>query len=144
MANGLTARQASILDYIIQHINGNGYPPRLRDIGKAFGIGSTNGVSDHLRALERKGFIRRMYGRNMATSLKVLRRPDGTPVQLKFEQGEESDRDTLSLRLASAQARINELEMHTTFVERRSAELEKENESLHKAVESIRRVNGRR
>src|SRR5690606_23054524 len=36
-----------------------GYPPTLREIGEYMGIRSTNGVNDHLRALERKGYLRR-------------------------------------------------------------------------------------
>lgn len=55
----LTARQRAILDFIRQHIQRESMAPTLREIGKAFGIRSTNGVNDHLRALERKGYIRR-------------------------------------------------------------------------------------
>ncbi len=55
----LTERQAEILSYIRKHINENGYPPTVREIGSAFGIRSTNGVADHLKSLERKGFLAR-------------------------------------------------------------------------------------
>lgn len=55
----LTARQRAILTWIEEYIRREGAPPSLREIGKAFGIRSTNGVNDHLRALERKGYIRR-------------------------------------------------------------------------------------
>jgi repressor LexA len=54
-----TARQKAVLDFIVQYTRREGSPPTLREIGKAFGIRSTNGVNDHLRALERKGYIRR-------------------------------------------------------------------------------------
>jgi repressor LexA len=56
---GLTQRQAQTLDYIRQSIEERGYPPTLREIGEYMGIRSTNGVNDHLRALERKGYLRR-------------------------------------------------------------------------------------
>ena len=56
---GLTKRQAQTLDYIRQSIEERGYPPTLREIGEFMGIRSTNGVNDHLRALERKGYLRR-------------------------------------------------------------------------------------
>lgn len=56
---GLTKRQAQTLDYIRQSIEERGYPPTLREIGEVMGIRSTNGVNDHLRALERKGYLRR-------------------------------------------------------------------------------------
>ena len=50
----LTDRQREILDFITRSITTRGYPPTLREIGTHFGIRSTNGVNDHLRALERK------------------------------------------------------------------------------------------
>lgn len=55
----LTRRQQTVLEYIQTSIRQNGYPPTLREIGSHFGIRSTNGVNDHLRALERKGFLTR-------------------------------------------------------------------------------------
>jgi repressor LexA len=55
----LTARQEMVLDFIQSSISQNGYPPTLREIGNHMGIRSTNGVNDHLRALERKGYLSR-------------------------------------------------------------------------------------
>ncbi len=55
----LTERQELIIQYIEHSIRDRGYPPTLREIGAHMGIRSTNGVSDHLRALERKGYLRR-------------------------------------------------------------------------------------
>src|SRR5262245_50481704 len=48
-----------VLDFIRQSIADRGYPPTLREIGARMGIRSTNGVNDHLRALERKGYLTR-------------------------------------------------------------------------------------
>ncbi len=56
---GLTARQEQVLRFIRQSIVDRGYPPTLREIGAHMGIRSTNGVNDHLRALERKGYLTR-------------------------------------------------------------------------------------
>ncbi|MEO8877876.1 MAG: transcriptional repressor LexA, partial [Polyangiaceae bacterium] len=56
---GLTERQQMVLDYIRSSIVDRGYPPTLREIGARMGIRSTNGVNDHLRALERKGYLTR-------------------------------------------------------------------------------------
>ena len=56
---GLTQRQQMVLDFIRQSISDRGYPPTLREIGARMGIRSTNGVNDHLRALERKGYLTR-------------------------------------------------------------------------------------
>jgi repressor LexA len=55
----LTDRQREILDFISRSIQERGYPPTLREIGLHFGIRSTNGVNDHLRALEKKGHLQR-------------------------------------------------------------------------------------
>jgi repressor LexA len=59
MSDQLTDRQQQILDFISGSIAGRGFPPTLREIGEHFGIRSTNGVNDHLKALEKKGFLRR-------------------------------------------------------------------------------------
>jgi len=56
---GLTGRQQQILDFITHSISDRGYPPTIREIGKHMGIRSTNGVNDHLKALERKGYLLR-------------------------------------------------------------------------------------
>jgi repressor LexA len=53
----LTQRQEMVLDFIRISISDRGYPPTLREIGNHMGIRSTNGVNDHLRALERKGYL---------------------------------------------------------------------------------------
>ncbi|HEX7476272.1 MAG TPA: transcriptional repressor LexA [Polyangiales bacterium] len=55
----LTQRQEMVLMYIQSSITDRGYPPTLREIGNFMGIRSTNGVNDHLRALERKGYLTR-------------------------------------------------------------------------------------
>jgi len=55
----LTQRQRAVLDCIRAAIQREGRPPTLREIGAAVGIRSTNGVNDHLKALEAKGYIDR-------------------------------------------------------------------------------------
>src|SRR5438105_352631 len=59
MADQLTQRQREILDFISASIVERGFPPTLREIGEHFSIRSTNGVNDHLKALEKKGHLRR-------------------------------------------------------------------------------------
>jgi len=56
---GLTDRQLEVLRFIAREIEERGYPPTIREIGEALDIRSTNGVNDHLKALERKGFLSR-------------------------------------------------------------------------------------
>jgi repressor LexA len=55
----LTDRQKQVLDFIGRSIERRGYPPTLREIGEHMGIRSTNGVNDHLKALEKKGYLER-------------------------------------------------------------------------------------
>ena len=57
--DGLTDRQLQVLRFIANEIEERGYPPTIREIGEALDIRSTNGVNDHLKALERKGFLSR-------------------------------------------------------------------------------------
>ena len=58
-ATPMTSKQREIYDFICRYIQEEGYPPAIRDIGKAFDIVSPNGVMCHLKALEKKGFINR-------------------------------------------------------------------------------------
>lgn len=58
----LTARQQELLDFIEHHIVDKGYPPSIREMADQMGIRSTNGVNDHLKALERKGYLVREAG----------------------------------------------------------------------------------
>ncbi|OIP42405.1 MAG: repressor LexA [Deltaproteobacteria bacterium CG2_30_63_29] len=62
----LTDKQQKVLDFIVQRIDVEGYPPTLREIGEYMGIASTNGVNDHLRALERKGVLLRGASKSRA------------------------------------------------------------------------------
>ena len=55
----LTERQRQVLQFISECLRERGYPPTLREIGRHMGIKSTNGVNDHLKALERKGYLKR-------------------------------------------------------------------------------------
>ena len=59
MTRGLTDKQDRILKFIVEYVNDKGYPPSIREIGNAFGISSLRGVTVHLDALERKGYIKR-------------------------------------------------------------------------------------
>jgi len=55
----LTQRQMEILRFIARTTEERGFPPTIREIGGEFNIRSTNGVNDHLKALERKGYLNR-------------------------------------------------------------------------------------
>jgi repressor LexA len=55
----LTDRQKEVYDFLVAETRDKGYPPSIREIGKALGISTLKGVTCHLEALERKGFIDR-------------------------------------------------------------------------------------
>lgn len=76
---GLTKRQEQTLDFIRSSIEERGYPPTLREIGEHMGIRSTNGVNDHLRALERKGYLRREDMKSRALRLVEDEAPKTSP-----------------------------------------------------------------
>lgn len=69
MSEPLTDRQEKILAFIKKSIQDQGYPPTIREIGEHFGIRSTNGVNDHLKALERKGYLLRGELKSRALSV---------------------------------------------------------------------------
>jgi repressor LexA len=55
----LTKRQQEIFDYVKEHVSDHGYPPTVRDIGKAIGLTSSSTVHAHLANLEKLGLLRR-------------------------------------------------------------------------------------
>ena len=75
----LSARQKAMLDFIKEEINRKGYPPTVREIGKAIGLTSTASVHSHLLALEQKGYIRRDSSKQRA--LEVLDQASTTPAE---------------------------------------------------------------
>ena len=57
--NSLNKREKAILKFIEKHIEANGYPPSVREIGKAVDLRSTATVHGYLAALELKGYIKK-------------------------------------------------------------------------------------
>ncbi len=72
MVDGLSSRQREILEYIHGRVAEDGVLPSYREIGEAMGIRSTNGVSDHVKALERKGFLQRIGGSGKSARARSL------------------------------------------------------------------------
>lgn len=68
----LTERQREILGFILKETESRGFPPTIREIGEKMDIRSTNGVNDHLKALERKGYLWR--GEQQSRSLVPTKR----------------------------------------------------------------------
>ena len=59
---GLTDRQQEILDLIKSNLENNGLPPTRADIARTLGFKSPNAAEQHLRAIEKKGFISILAG----------------------------------------------------------------------------------
>jgi repressor LexA len=68
--NDLSPRQAQILEFILAAIDQTGVTPSYREIGAALDISSTNGVSDHIKALIKKGYLERIGGSGRSRSLR--------------------------------------------------------------------------
>ena len=64
MTKKLTERQKHIYDFINIYIKENGYSPTFREIADANNIKSVNGVNDHLKALEKKGYIKKISSKS--------------------------------------------------------------------------------
>jgi repressor LexA len=102
MSTQLTDRQHDVYEMIRSLIVKRGYGPTVREIGEHFGIKSPNGVMCHLRALERKGLIRRSPNKSRAIelthaadrnghSLPMAGMVSAGPTSLAFEQNEMVD-----------------------------------------------------
>lgn len=98
----LTERQKTVYDFIRDKIINRGYGPTVREIGEQFGISSPNGVMCHLKALEKKGLIKRSPNKSRAIELTraVSPEPAGLPLvgvvaagqtTLAFEQDDRID-----------------------------------------------------
>lgn len=74
----LSDRQAEVLRMMCAFHDQHGVCPSYREIGDALGIRSTNGVSDHVRALLRKGYLERVGGQGAARALRLTARARGT------------------------------------------------------------------
>jgi repressor LexA len=81
----LTKRQQEIFEFIKQYSGRHGYPPTVRDIGKAIGLTSSSTVHAHLANLEKLGLVRRDPTKPRALELlgeaaRKLTGPTGLPV----------------------------------------------------------------
>ena len=55
----LTGRQQEIWEFLVDYVDGHGYPPTVREIGEAVGLASPSTVHAHLANLERAGLLKR-------------------------------------------------------------------------------------
>ena len=66
----LTARQAEVLQLIADFLQATGFPPTRAEIAAQLGFRSPNAAEDHLRALERKGYIEMLPGASRGIRLR--------------------------------------------------------------------------
>jgi repressor LexA len=102
----LTKRQNEIFEFITGHLERTGYPPTVREIGKALGLHSPSTVHAHLAKLEKSGVLRRDPSKPRAIEVLVDRakrvvRP-GVPLVGQVAAGspilaEENIEDTLEV-----------------------------------------------
>jgi repressor LexA len=88
----LTKRQQEIFDFIKRYSAKYGYPPTVRDIGKAVGLASSSTVHAHLSNLEKVGLVRRDPSKpralelldravgNVKGGVRDIVRPNGLPL----------------------------------------------------------------
>ncbi|MFN0153738.1 MAG: transcriptional repressor LexA [Gaiella sp.] len=76
----LTPRQQEIWQFLVDYVDGRGYPPTVREIGEHVGLASPSTVHAHLANIERAGLIKRDPTKPRAIDLIGHRRVEGAPV----------------------------------------------------------------
>lgn len=90
-STGLTPRQQRVLAHIKDSIEKRGYPPSMREIGKAVGLTSTSSVAHQLRVLEEKGYLKRDPNRPRALEVflpevMAARRAMGNAEEVSYDE----------------------------------------------------------
>lgn len=94
--NSINKREKAILKFIEKNIKANGYPPSVREIGKAVGLKSTATVHGYLAALEQKGYIKKESQKGR--TLKLLKGgADENENQETFEKDFYSNREMVNV-----------------------------------------------
>jgi len=93
LVDDLTKRQREIFDFISRYLSRHGYPPTVREIGKAVGLHSSSTVHAHLSKLESLGVLKRDPTKPRAIEVLVERakrvvRPSGLPLVGQVAAGE--------------------------------------------------------
>lgn len=80
----LSPKQRQVLEAILRSLRQRGMPPILEEIAEAIGVTSRFGAFRHVRALEEKGYIRRLSG---PRGIQVLKDPSGNPLPPEEQVG---------------------------------------------------------
>jgi repressor LexA len=103
--NALTQRQEEILKYLEMFTAKSGYPPTIREIRSAFGFRSNRSVVDHLKALERKGYIKR--DRHSSRAIEIINHVGGSEEMLKCPVAGTIAAGELSLAIEDIRAHVS-------------------------------------
>ncbi len=87
MAKGLTDRQREVFDFICSVMREETRPPTVREIADHFGFRSPKAATDHLDALERKGYIRRRNRKARNIEIRDELSPQGIPLVGRIAAG---------------------------------------------------------
>ncbi len=87
MAKGLTERQREIFEFICQTMRDENRPPTVREIARQFKFRSPKAATDHLDALERKGYIRRRNRKARNIEIREELSPQGIPIVGRIAAG---------------------------------------------------------
>lgn len=100
MTEALTPIERRIYNYLVEYLKRETYQPSVREIGKRFGIRSTKTVTEHLQALQRKGYLDRTPSRSRALRILGLNlSPDTYTIPLYGEKRSESGEEEVEARL---------------------------------------------
>jgi len=87
MAEQLTERQKEVFEFIRRTVREESKPPTVREIAENFGFRSPKAVTDHLNALERKGYIVRRNRKSRNIEIAPALAPQGVPVVGRIAAG---------------------------------------------------------
>ena len=93
--DALNKREKAILKFIEKQINANGYPPSVREIGKAVDLKSTATVHGYIASLEKKGYIKKESQKGR--TLKLLKGGALEGEQVTFEKQAYSSREMVDV-----------------------------------------------
>ena len=87
MAKGLTKRQREVFEFICTTMREESRPPTVREIAQQFGFRSPKAATDHLDALERKGYIQRRSRKSRNIEIREELSPQGIPLVGRIAAG---------------------------------------------------------
>ncbi len=93
--DALNKREKAILKYIEKQVNANGYPPSVREIGKAVDLKSTATVHGYLESLEKKGYIKKESQKGR--TLKLLKGGAFEGEQVSFDKEAYSSKEMVDV-----------------------------------------------